>query len=305
MIGRALAGMIPGGGGKKEEDDGIPPDVEVPTKWFLSGLAVAATGIIAVAHLYFEIPWHFGVLAVAMTFVLAVVACRATGESDITPGGPLGKIMQLTYGVLIPQSSTANLQTAAITAGSSHSAADLLNDLKTGYLLGANPRRQFIAQALGIFTGTVASSLGYLLLVPNAIALTGSESRPPAFPAVAAQQWKAVAEVFKYGLGNLHPMNQKMIYVGIAIGTVLALLEAFLPKQHKKYVPSPTGLGLGMVLPFFYPLAMFSGALFAELATVYRRAWAEKYLIAISAGGIAGESIVGVVVQAINNFVLH
>lgn len=304
MIGRAIAGMFSGSKATRDTD-GIPPDVEVPTKWFVSGLGVAATGIIAVAHLYFEIPWHFGLLAVAMTFILAVVACRATGESDITPGGPLGKIMQLTYGALIPQSSTANLQTAAITAGSSHSAADLLNDLKTGYLLGANPRRQFIAQALGIFTGTLASSLGYLLLVPNAIALTGTESRPPAFPAVAAQQWKAVAEVFKFGLGNLHPMNQKMIFVGIAVGTVLALLEAFVPKRHKKYVPSPTGLGLGMVLPFFYPLAMFLGALFAELMTLYRRAWADKYLIAISAGGIAGESIVGVVVQAINNFVLH
>ena len=32
---------------------------------------------------------------------------RTTGESDITPTGAMVKIMQLTYGVLIPQSSTA------------------------------------------------------------------------------------------------------------------------------------------------------------------------------------------------------
>ncbi|MBX3207959.1 MAG: OPT/YSL family transporter [Labilithrix sp.] len=309
-IGRAIAGMLPGKAAERGADgssagDALSSDVEVPTSWFLAGLAVSATGIITVAHLYFEIPVHYGILAVAMTFVLAIVACRATGESDITPGGPLGKIMQLTYGVLIPQSSTANLQTAGITAGSSHASADLLNDLKTGYLLGANPRRQFIAQALGIFTGTVASSLGYLLLVPNALPLTGTESRPAVFPAVAAQQWKAVAEVFKFGLANLHPMSQSAIWWGAGIGVVLALVEIFAPKGLKRFLPSPTGLGLGMVLPFFYPLAMFLGALFGAIATAWKKDWADKYLVAIAAGGIAGESIVGVIVQALNNFVLH
>jgi uncharacterized oligopeptide transporter (OPT) family protein len=60
-----------------------------------------------------------------------------------------------------------------------------------------------------------------------------------------------------------------------------------------------------MVLPFFYPLAMFTGAVLAELAVAINKAWAERYIIAIAAGGIAGESIVGVLVQALNNFVLH
>jgi OPT family oligopeptide transporter len=313
-IGRALAGMVPSkrehpyrgtGTGTGDASAGATPDIEVPTSWFVAGLVVSTAGIVTIAHLYFEIPILYGLLAIAMTFVLAIVACRATGESDITPGGPLGKIMQLTYGVLIPQSSTANLQTAGITAGASHTSADLLNDLKTGYLLGANPRRQFIAQALGIFTGTIASSLGYLLLVPNALPLTGTGARGAVFPAVAAQQWKAVAEVFKFGLANLHPMSQVAIYWGAGVGVVLALAEIFVPKRYKRLLPSPTGLGLGMVLPFFYPLAMFLGALFGTIASIWKKDWADRYLVAIAAGGIAGESIIGVVVQALNNFVLN
>lgn len=308
---RAIEGALPG---KKsayrsaptEGTDAVDPKtVEVPTSWFVTGMVVSGIGVIAVATAFFEIPVHFGVLAVLMTFALALVACRATGESDITPGGAMGKIMQLTYGVLIPQSSTANLMTAAITSGSSLASADLLNDLKTGYLLGANPRRQYIAQAMGILTGTVATTICYFVLVPDASPLLGTETKPPAFPAPSAQQWKAVAEVFKYGLANLHPMSQKAIFVGLAIGTVLALGEALAPKRYKKYLPSPTGLGLGFTLPFFYPLAIFLGALFAEIAIKANKAWAERYLVAIAAGGIAGESIIGVVVQALNNFVLH
>jgi uncharacterized oligopeptide transporter (OPT) family protein len=69
-------------------------------------------------------------------------------------------------------------------------------------------------------------------------------------------------------------------------------------------VPSATGIGLGFVLPFFYPLAMFMGAVFSTVAQKVKKSWAERYLVAIAAGGIAGESIVGVIVQALNNFVL-
>ena len=282
-----------------------PEDVEVPTSWFLGGLVISGAGVVLVAWRYFSVPPHYGVLAVAMTFVLGLVACRATGESDITPGGAMGKIMQLTYGALIPRNSTANLMTAAITSGSSLAAADLLNDLKSGYLLGANPRRQFLAQAAGILTGTIATTIGYFVLVPDATALTGTAGKDPAFPAPGAQQWKAVAEVMKYGFGNMHPMSLKAFKIALVVGVILALAEGLAPKKWKKYLPSPTGLGLGMTLPFFFPLAMFLGAVFALVAGRVNKSWAERYIVPIAAGGIAGESIVGVVVQALNNFVLH
>jgi OPT family oligopeptide transporter len=304
---RALVGLWPVAATKRSKADENPEiaEVEVPMRWFLSGMLISGTGVVVLARLYFEIPILLGVLAVAMTFLLAVVACRATGETDITPSGPFGQIMQLTYGVLIPQSSIANLQTAAITAGASLASADLLNDLKCGYLLGAHPRRQFAAQAAGVIAGTVATTAGYFMLVPDVSVLLGSEAIPPAFPAPSAQQWKAVAEVFRYGVGNLHPMSQQAIRVGLAVGAALSLAELAAPKRYKSWVPSPTGLGLGMVLPFFYPLAMFVGAGLGALAQTLKKTWAERYLVAIAAGGIAGESIVGVVVQALNNFVLH
>jgi OPT family oligopeptide transporter len=298
---RAIESALPG---KKAPERSESKDVEVPASWFATGVGLSGVGVITVATAYFEIPIHFGILAVLMTFALALVACRATGETDITPGGAMGKIMQLTYGVLIPQSSTANLMTASITSGSSLASADLLNDLKTGYLLGANPRRQYLAQAMGILTGTIATTICYFVLIPDAGPLLGTETKPPAFPAPSAQQWRAVAEVFKYGLANLHPMSQKAIFVGLGVGTVMALAEQLAPKHIKKWLPSPTGLGLGFTLPFFYPLAIFLGAVFAEIATRVNKAWAERYLVAIAAGGIAGESIIGVVVQAMNNFVL-
>jgi uncharacterized oligopeptide transporter (OPT) family protein len=295
---RAVTGFRGGGG------TDATASVEVPFSWFAMGVGVSGVGIALVAWRFFEVPPHYGLLAVAMTFFLALVACRATGESDITPTGAMGKIMQLTYGVLIPQSSSANLMTAGITSSAAASSADLLNDLKSGYLLGAHPRRQFLAQAAGILSGTVATTIAWYVLVPNQAALTGTDAVPAQFPAPAAQAWKAMAEVFKYGIENMHPMHQKAAIVGLLVGAVLVTLETFAPKPWKRWLPSSTGFGLGFILPAFNAISMFAGALIAWGWQRANPSSAETYVVPVASGIIAGVSIVGVVVAMINNFVL-
>jgi uncharacterized oligopeptide transporter (OPT) family protein len=289
-------------GSPRTSDTAVAKDVETPLAWFFIGTVIAGTLVVILAQLAFDIPVHYGALAVFVTFFLALVACRATGETDITPVGAMGKITQLTYGVLMPQNYAANLMTASITASASAEAADLLTDLKSGYLLGAHPRRQFVAQFAGIFTGTVASVLCYFVLVPDATTLTGAPGRPPQFPAPSAQQWKAVAEVFRLGVGNLHPMAREGIAIGLLAGTVFAITEWAFPKRT--WMPSFTGMGVGMILPFYTSLSFVLGAVAAWIFARADRQQAERFVVPIASGIIAGESIIGVVVAALNNFVL-
>ena len=302
-IGRAFTQF---GKGKSADDDGSS-GVEVPGSWFLWGVLFSGAGVVIVAGSQFGVPYHLGVLAVLLTFVLALVACRATGESDITPTGAMGKIMQLTYGVLLPSNSptfaTSNLMTAGITAGAASSSADLLNDLKSGYLLGANPRRQFIAQFSGIFTGTIATVVGFKLLVPDATKLLGDGVNAPDFPAPAAVAWKAVADVFSKGIENMHSMHQNAIFVGLAIGAFMVVSDKLAPKKMRQWLPSATGVGLGFILPFQYPLSMLIGAVGAAIWTHRNKKSSDDYLVPVASGIIAGVSIMGVVAAAINNFI--
>jgi uncharacterized oligopeptide transporter (OPT) family protein len=299
---RTLARAFRGLGAARSK--GPHGDVEVPLSWFAMGALVAAAGVVIISHIHFGIPWHLGLLAVLLTFFLALVACRATGESDITPISAMGKMMQLVYGVLIPQNATANLMTAGITANAASASADLLTDLKSGYLLGAHPRRQFVAQFLGTFTGTVATVLGFRLLVPDATVLTGTANSAPAFPAPAAQAWLAVAQVFQKGIDNLHPMARQCIVWGLIAGAVLVVIEQLFPKLRKG-MPSATGVGLGFILPFFNPLSMLLGALLAWMWARQRRQHAERFTVPVASGVIAGESIVGVIIALLNNLWLH
>ena len=87
------------------------------------------------------------------------------------------------------------------------------------------------------------------------------------------------------------------------VGVVLVLAERLLPK-YKKYLPSPTGVGLGFILPFYYCFAMFLGAVISASVTKLSKKH-EDMIIPVASGLIAGESIIGVIVQAVNNFVLN
>ncbi|MBC8404384.1 MAG: OPT/YSL family transporter [Planctomycetes bacterium] len=298
---RAFTGF--GGQSGSDSNEAVRSSTEAPGSWFIIGTVVMGTGVILIANHYFEVPYHYGVLAVLLTFLLSLVACRATGESDITPVGAMGKIMQLTFGKLIPQSTTANLMTASITASSAGSSADLLNDLKSGYLLGANPRRQFVAQFMGIFAGTAATVWGFRMLVPTADKLGGTE-----FPAPAAVAWKAIADVFKNGFENMHPTHVQMIGWGLGLGAVMVLMETAAEKmghkKMKKWLPSATGIGLGLILPFQYPLSMLIGAVAAYVWTKSNKKVADTYVVPIAAGIIAGVSIMGVIVALVNGVFL-
>ncbi len=272
----------------KSEKKGYVSSIEVPSIWFVGGSFLSGIGCIMVLHYAFNTSWWMGIIAVVLTFFLAIVAARATGESDITPIGAMGKITQLVFGVIAPSNMVTNLMTASVTAGAAGSTADLLTDLKSGYLLGANPRKQFIAQFLGIFAGTLIVVPAFYILVPDASAL-GSDK----WPAPSAQVWAAVAKLLSNGIDSLHPTARLGILIGGLIGIIIPVIEIIFPK-HKKYIPSAMGLGLSMVIPFYNSLSMFIGAFIALMLEKKLPKIADKYIIPLSSGIIAGESIMGV-----------
>jgi OPT family oligopeptide transporter len=281
----------------KSEEDKVREEmdkIEVPVSWFGAGMVFSTVGLVVLGAIYFDIRWWLGILAVLLSFVLSIVAARATGETDTTPVGAMGKITQLTYGILAPAKIMTNLMTASITAGAAGSSADLLTDLKSGYLLGANPRKQFLAQLAGTVVGTLVVVPAFYMLVPTPETL-GTDR----FPAPSAQVWKGVAEVLANGVESLHPWARKGMIIGGAIGLVLPLLELAFPK-HKKYIPSAMGIGLSLVIPWFNSFSMFLGAVIAFLWEKQNKEHAEKYVVAVASGIIAGESLLGVAVALLS-----
>ncbi|MEN6404981.1 MAG: OPT family oligopeptide transporter [Thermoguttaceae bacterium] len=279
-------------------------DVEAPAWWFVLGVLLSGSACVALGMWRFQISWWMGIVAVALTFLLSIVAARATGETDITPISAMGKITQLAYGVISPSNMTTNLMTASITAGAASHSADLLTDLKSGYLLGSNPRRQTLAQFFGVVAGILFCVPIYTIVVKTpAPAADGSQQAAAEtnlgtaqLPAPSAKVWAAVAEVLNKGLGGLPRGTGWAMLIGGALGAVLTLAEEYLPRRWVRWLPSATGLGIAGVVPASNSISMFLGALIAWLWTKGNAESAEKYVISGSSGLIAGESLTGVAV---------
>jgi uncharacterized oligopeptide transporter (OPT) family protein len=267
--------------------------IEIPMTWFVVGVLV--TGALATVLLtwIFSIHWWMGVIGIALTFLLAAVASRAGAEIGINPIGALGKVTQLTYGVLAPGNITANLMTAGVTAGAACSCSDTIGNLKVGHMVGANPRKQFVAQLFGVLAGAMLAVPAYFILVPDANALGGDK-----FPAPSALVWKGVAEVLSKGLKTLPPSAIWAMGVAFVLGTIIVIVDNVYPKA-KPYTPSPAALGIAMTIPASTSFAMFLGALIVWILERAAPKINSMYTIPVASGCIAGESIMGVVLAAL------
>jgi uncharacterized oligopeptide transporter (OPT) family protein len=202
----------------------------------------------------------------------------------------MGKVTQLMFGAVAPGNATANLMAANITGGASSQCADMLHDLKTGLMLGASPRFQTVAQVFGVLAGSLAGSAAYLLLVPDPKAMLLT----PEWPAPAVAAWKAVAQVLSVGLSAMPERTPLALGVAAGLGILLAVLEKKLPGRARTFVPSPSAIGLALVIPALYSISMFLGGLAALALGRLAKSWSARFTIVIASGLIAGESLAGV-----------
>jgi uncharacterized oligopeptide transporter (OPT) family protein len=264
--------------------------LEVPMSWFFAGVLAALVVLAALARANFGMPLWQSTLAVGLSFVLVFVGCRVTGETDTNPSGSMGKVTQLLFGALSPGNISVNLMSANITAGSVSASGDLLVDLKSGYLLGANPRKQFLAQFSGIFVGAATTVLAYYVLVPTADVLGSAQ-----FPAPAAQAWRAVALVLSKGVGSLGTVRLWSISLSLVVGIALTLLPRWFPRLGRM-LPSPSALGIAWTFPWTFSMLFFVGGLGGWLFERRYATLAKLYNYPVAAGAIAGGSLMGVVI---------
>jgi uncharacterized oligopeptide transporter (OPT) family protein len=292
-LGKTFGSIFSGLGRKKNGPKGVLDHIEVPMSWFVPGFVI--TGFFAVLLLIwlFDIHWYMGVIAVLMTFFLAAVAARAGAEIGINPIGALGKVTQLTYGAIAPGNIPANLMTAGVTAGAAASCSDTVGNLFVGYQVGANPRKQFIAQLFGVIAGAMMAVPAYFILVPDPTALPTDKFAVP-----SALVWMGVAKVLAQGFSTLPRSAIVAIIVAFILGVIIVVSEKIFPKI-KPYTPSPTALGIALTIPAYTSFSMFLGSAIVWVLERKAKNWNEMFTIPVASGWIAGESIMGVVLAGL------
>jgi putative OPT family oligopeptide transporter len=173
---------------------------------------------------------------------------------------------------------------------------DNLQDLKTGQLVGASPRRQQIALIVGVGAGAAVIP-SVLNLLAKAYGFAGAANvgvvAPNPLPAPQATLISALAQ----GVigGNL---DWKMIGIGVVVGIGVILLDEMLRLGKRMAVP-PLAVGIGIYLPMSATFGVVIGAIVGHW---YERraermpapARAQRLGVLVASGLIVGESLFGV-----------
>lgn len=221
-----------------------------------------------------------------------------------------GELMAVQNGVQMAI-ALAIFSTSAVVAVASIS-NDNLQDLKTGWLVGATPWRQQVALLIGCVVGAAVIS-PVLELLYNAYGFADAMPRQGMDPgqALSAPQATLMLAIAR-GIFT-HQLNWTMILIGMAVGVVLIVVDEILKRTCKIARIPVLAVGIGIYLPPTVAAPIVAGALLAWLleGALRRRAAAagqpyERYAdaanrrgVLIASGLIVGESLVGVLMAAI------
>jgi uncharacterized oligopeptide transporter (OPT) family protein len=276
-------------------------DIEVPLWVSWVGVPIFSVLGATVTHEFFGVPWLLAFISLPLIFVLTIICTNSMALTSWTPTGSLSKITQFSMGAIDRANPASNLIPAGMTSEIASNAANLLSDIKPGYMLGGKPRHQVIGHIIGIAAGAVASvPLFYLLFLPadaNGVRSTATIlSDNFAFP--AALQWKGVAEIIAKGVSAL-PTSAIVSMIIAAVAA--AAIEVARIVTKGRFPLTSVSIGLGVVLPPEASFMMWVGAMMfwwmgrknKEPGTKGHDFWVEG-AEPICAGLISGAALVGI-----------
>ena len=218
------------------------------------------------------------ILLIAAVFIACYLSSTLTGQTGINPM-EIFAILVVLFIMLVSKSDiNTSFLIAGLVAVSCGLSGDVMNDLKSGYLIKTRAKDQLIGEIFGAIIASVLSVF-LLFLLKDSLGPFGSTNLP-------APQASAIASMIN-GLAN----NTSFI-LGLVIGTILFIIK----------VPSAT-LGLGFYLPMNISLAMAAGAIIQIAATkIFGKKSTDENTPIISSGLLGGEAITGVVIALLTIF---
>ena len=239
-----------------------------------------------------------GILAIIVSSIIIFALCSSFGIFDIEGGTKFATAIAIFITSII-------LAIACISN-------DNMQDLKTGYLVGATPANQQIALIIGCVVGAFVIA-PVLNLLYEAYGFLGALPRAGMNPdeALAAPQAVLMSTIAQGIFSS--SLDWKYIYIGMTLGAIIVVINLILTKNTKYALP-PLAVGMGIYLPpsLQTPLVigavvgyfldkkikqMFSSKSADELEDKLNESKRRGTLFA--SGLIVGESLTGVLIAAL------
>ncbi|GJN02298.1 hypothetical protein PR202_ga19632 [Eleusine coracana subsp. coracana] len=166
-------------------------------------------------------------------------------------------------------------------------AADLMQDFKTGYLTLASPRSMFISQVAGTAMGCVIAPCVFWLFYKS-FDIGASDGD---YPAPYAIMYRNMAILGVDGLSLLPKNCLTLCYIAFAVSFAINLIKDRVPKNVAKFIPVPMAVAIPFYLGPYFAIDMFLGSVILFFWEWTNKAEATSFAPAVASGLMCGDGI--------------
>ncbi len=262
---------------------------EFPLRWVAWGAAGSAVALAAVQKVSLGFPIWLTAVSIMLSIPLMLVGIRVLGETNWAPISALANLMQAVFAAIQPGHLPVNMIGSGMSGTVAGQGEHLMQCYRSGKIIGSNNRSLMLMQLLGIPVGAGAVAIVYPALRQR----YGFGERGLSSP--ISVKWAGFAELLAKGFSTLPQGCLTALALALVVGVVVTVLE---PRWHR-FLPSPSAVGLGMLIPGYAVLPMVLGGI-AQAVWAKRSPKTEAvYNMPVASGFIAGEALVILVIAVV------
>jgi uncharacterized oligopeptide transporter (OPT) family protein len=265
---------------------------EFPMRWTIAGAVVSSVALAVVQKISLGFPIWLSVVSLLVSFPLMLVGIRVLGETNWAPISALANLMQAVFAALSPGHLPVNMIGSGMSGTVAGQGEHLMQCYRAGKIIGSNNRQLTILQLIGIPVGAASVAVVY----PALRAKYGFGADGLTSP--ISVKWAGFAELLSKGFAFLPEGSMTALAIALVIGTLITVFEA----KHHRFLPSPTAVGLGMLIPGFAIVPMVAGGIVQAIWARRSPGTEAVYNMPLASGFITGEALVVLVFSVLAIF---
>jgi uncharacterized oligopeptide transporter (OPT) family protein len=265
---------------------------DFPMRWVVIGSIGSAIALVFVQYFSLHIPIWQTLVAIVLSLPLLLVSLRVLGETNWGPISALSNLMQGVFGAIVPGNIQANMVASGVTGSIVAESEGVIQSYKTGEMIGSTPRYLTYVQLMAVPISAVVLAIFYPIL-RDTYGIGGEHG----LQSPISQKWVGFAKLLSQGISVLHPSAFIALALGVGLGIVFTVLEQ--NRKIRTWVPSPTGIGIGMLIPATAVSTMLIGALIDWGVRRRDPRGADAKMLPLASGFIAGEALVAVILPVL------
>ncbi|KAG0473232.1 hypothetical protein HPP92_015089 [Vanilla planifolia] len=247
------------------------------------------TAVVAIPFMFPQVKWFYAIIAYVLAPALGFCNAYGAGLTDMNMAYNYGKVALFILASLAGKDNGVvdGLVVCGLIKSVVSISADLMQDLKTGYLTFTSPKAMLLSQAIGTAMGCIIAPVTFFLFYK-----TFDVGNPDgSFKAPYALIYRNMAILGVQGFSALPHHCLQLCYGFFGMAVAANLMRDLFPARYGRWVPLPMAMAVPFLVGASFAIDMCVGSL---IVFVWKQFDNEKALLmvpAVASGLICGDGL--------------